>query len=98
MVTKYGDYPDFTSDGKFNVIGTRPVRRDGVDKVTGRANPGSPHGIRGVDEVPIVPPMAAVADAIFAATGCRMTALPITPDNLVGALREHEAAMPEAAG
>ena len=37
MVTKYGDYPDFTSDGKYSVIGTRPVRHDGVDKVTGRA-------------------------------------------------------------
>ena len=24
MVTKYGDDPDFTSDGKYRVIGTRP--------------------------------------------------------------------------
>ena len=30
-------YPDYTSDGKFRVIGTRPVRHDGEDKVTGRA-------------------------------------------------------------
>ncbi len=37
MVTKYGDYPDFTSGGKYRVIGARPVRHDGVDKVTGRA-------------------------------------------------------------
>ena len=30
-------YPDYTSDGKYRVIGTRPIRHDGVDKVTGRA-------------------------------------------------------------
>jgi CO/xanthine dehydrogenase Mo-binding subunit len=36
MVTKYGDHSDFTSDGQYRIIGTRPVRRDGVDKVTGR--------------------------------------------------------------
>ena len=62
------------------------------------ANPGSPHGIRGVGEVPIVPPMAAIANAIFDATGCRMTDLPITPDKLVAALRERAETMPEAAG
>src|SRR5687767_9108292 len=28
---------DETVDMKFNVVGTRPVRQDGVDKVTGRA-------------------------------------------------------------
>ena len=31
------DYPDYTSDGKYKVIGTRPIRHDGVDKVTGAA-------------------------------------------------------------
>ena len=30
-------YEDFTSDGKYKVIGTRPIRHDGEDKVTGRA-------------------------------------------------------------
>ena len=60
-------------------------------------NPGSPHGIRGVGEVPIVPPMAAIANAIYAATGCRMTELPITPDKLITALQER-ADVREAAG
>ena len=31
------DYPDYTDDGKYKVIGTRPIRHDGVDKVTGAA-------------------------------------------------------------
>ena len=29
------------SQGKFKVIGTRPIRHDGVDKVTGRAKYGA---------------------------------------------------------
>ena len=33
------------------------------------ANPGHPYGVRGVGELPIVPPMAAVANAIYAAHG-----------------------------
>ena len=42
-------------------------------------NPGHPYGIRGVGEVSIVPPMAAVANAIYHATGARMSRLPMTP-------------------
>ena len=37
MTDSLSTYPDFTSDGKYKVIGTRPVRHDGLDKVTGRA-------------------------------------------------------------
>jgi xanthine dehydrogenase molybdenum-binding subunit len=43
------------------------------------ANPGHPYGVRGVGEVPIVPPPAAVANAIYRATGKRMTDLPMSP-------------------
>ncbi|MBH67994.1 MAG: oxidoreductase [Rhodospirillaceae bacterium] len=45
-----------------------------------------PYGVRGVGEVPIVPPMAAVANAIENATGVRMTALPMSPPRLLAAL------------
>ena len=37
MATSFADYPEYTGNGKYKVIGTRPVRHDGVDKVTGRA-------------------------------------------------------------
>ncbi len=43
------------------------------------ANPGHPYGVRGVGEVPIVPPLAAVQTAIYHATGHRFPDLPITP-------------------
>ncbi len=45
-----------------------------------------PYGGRGVGEVPIVPPMAAVANAIESATGVRMEALPMSPPRLLAAL------------
>ena len=52
------------------------------------ANPGHPYGVRGVAEVPIVPPMAAMANAIYDAVGVRMTGLPMSPAAIVKALSE----------
>jgi CO/xanthine dehydrogenase Mo-binding subunit len=49
-------------------------------------NPRAPFGARGVGEVPIVPPMAAVANAVRAAAGVRMPDLPISPPKLLAAL------------
>jgi CO/xanthine dehydrogenase Mo-binding subunit len=43
------------------------------------ANPGHPYGVRGVGEAPIVPPPAALANAISHAAGVRMTKLPMNP-------------------
>ena len=49
-------------------------------------NPGHPYGVRGVGEVPIVPPPAAIANAIYDAIGVRMTELPMSPDRLLKAI------------
>jgi xanthine dehydrogenase molybdenum-binding subunit len=49
------------------------------------ANPGHPLGIRGVGEVSIVPPPAAAANAIYRATGVRMTELPMSPPRVLRA-------------
>ncbi len=49
-------------------------------------NPGHPYGVRGVGEVPIVPPLAAIANAIADATGHRFTDLPMSPRRIVEAL------------
>jgi xanthine dehydrogenase molybdenum-binding subunit len=46
-------------------------------------NPGHPYGVRGVGEVPIVPPPAALANAIAQAIGIRMTQLPMSPPRIV---------------
>ncbi len=50
-------------------------------------NPGHPYGARGVGEVPIVPPPAAIANAIYRAIGIRMTSLPMSPARVVTALK-----------
>jgi CO/xanthine dehydrogenase Mo-binding subunit len=51
-------------------------------------NPRHPYGVRGVGETPIVPPMAAIANAIESATGIRFTELPMSPPKVLKALKE----------
>ena len=54
------------------------------------ANPGHPLGVRGVGEVCLVPPMAAVANAISHAVGVRTNRLPMNPGSLLEVLWEKE--------
>jgi len=49
-------------------------------------NPNHPYGVRGVGEVPIVPPPAAIANAIYHAIGVRMNVLPMSPAHILEAL------------
>jgi len=45
--------------------------------------PKHPFGIRGAGEIPIVPPPAAIANAIYKAVGVRIDSLPITPRRIL---------------
>ncbi|MBI4442014.1 MAG: xanthine dehydrogenase family protein molybdopterin-binding subunit [Acidobacteria bacterium] len=47
-----------------------------------------PYGAKTIGEIPIVPVVGAIANAIYHATGARIRELPITPDKLLNALRE----------
>jgi CO/xanthine dehydrogenase Mo-binding subunit len=49
-------------------------------------NPAHPYGAKGVGEVNIVPPMAAIANAVAHATGRRLTELPLSPPRVRAAL------------
>ena len=51
-------------------------------------NPAHPYGVRGVGEVSIVPPLAAVANAVYHATGCRLSDLPLNPMRVLEALND----------
>ena len=51
-------------------------------------NDAHPHGVRGVGEVPIAPPMAAVANAIRDAVDLRLCDLPMSPPKVLAALDE----------
>ena len=55
-------------------------------------NPRHPYGVRGVGETPIVPPMAAIANAVANATGIRFTDLPMSPPRVLKAIDEVRAA------
>ena len=50
-------------------------------------NPGHPYGVRGVGETPIVPPLAAIANAVSRAAGVRLRALPMSPPRILKALK-----------
>jgi len=54
-------------------------------------NPSHPYGVRGVGEVPIVAPLAAVANAVRAATGIRIPDLPLSPPRVLAALEAAKA-------
>ena len=54
-------------------------------------NPGHPYGVRGVGETSIVPPLAAVANAIAAAAGVRVTDVPMSPPRVLEALEARAA-------
>jgi len=53
-------------------------------------NPGHPNGVLGVGEVSIIPPVPAIANAIYDAIGVRMTSLPMSPVAILEALWEKE--------
>jgi CO/xanthine dehydrogenase Mo-binding subunit len=53
-------------------------------------NPNHPYGAKGVAEVNICPPMAAIANAIERAVGRRLTELPMSPPRVLAAIDAHK--------
>jgi len=51
-------------------------------------DPNHPFGVRGVGEVPIVPPPGALGNAIFNAIGARVEVLPMSPGRIVKVLQK----------
>jgi CO/xanthine dehydrogenase Mo-binding subunit len=49
-------------------------------------NPNHPYGVRGVGETSIVPPLAAIANAVSNAVGVRMTHIPMSPPRILKAI------------
>ncbi|MEO8284869.1 MAG: xanthine dehydrogenase family protein molybdopterin-binding subunit [Chloroflexota bacterium] len=66
------------------IVDTPEMRVAGINRADTLAN----HvGAKGAGEPPIIPTAAAIANAIFNATGVRVTALPITPRRMLEALK-----------
>ena len=55
------------------------------------ANPGHPYGVRGVGEASIVPPLPAISNAIYDATGVRITDIPMSPATVQKAIQAAKA-------
>lgn len=49
-------------------------------------NPNHPYGVRGIGEVPIIPPMAAISNAINNAVGVRLRVQPMSPPRVLEAI------------
>jgi CO/xanthine dehydrogenase Mo-binding subunit len=49
-------------------------------------NPGHPYGVRGVGETSIVPPLAAIANAVSRAAGVRLSQIPMSPPRVLAAM------------
>jgi len=58
-----------------------PIEVHIVDEFDPQANP---FGAKGLGEIGIVSRAAAIANAVYHATGVRVRDLPITPDKLIG--------------
>jgi xanthine dehydrogenase YagR molybdenum-binding subunit len=54
----------------------------------GRPDGGNSLGVKGIGEPPLIAAGAAIANAVFNATGARVRDYPITPDKLLAALQE----------
>jgi xanthine dehydrogenase YagR molybdenum-binding subunit len=61
---------------------------EAVSILTPIANGGNNTSAAGIGEPPIVPTLAAVANAVFNACGARLRTLPMTPDRVLAALAE----------
>lgn len=54
-------------------------------------DPYGPYGAKALGEIPVVPVVGAIANAIYHATGLRMRETPITPDKILAAWRDNPA-------
>jgi xanthine dehydrogenase molybdenum-binding subunit len=60
-----------------------------IEPVLVEGYPGAgPYGTKGAGEIGSVPPIATIANAIYNATGVRIRKLPLSPENVLRALRE----------
>ncbi len=74
-----GNFADYTMP----TADALPELRSGIVESN---DPNGPYGAKGASETAILPGAAAIANAVFAAVGVRITNLPITPEKVLAAL------------
>ena len=78
----YGCYTEFLSD--YNIPRFSDMPPIDIDFLDNQA-PGAP---RGCGELPLIPTIAAIANAVYHAVGVRFYSTPITPERMLEALRK----------
>jgi CO/xanthine dehydrogenase Mo-binding subunit len=53
-------------------------------------NPNHPYGVRGVGETSVIPPLAAVTNAVSHVVGVRLNQLPLSPGRILEVLWEKD--------
>jgi CO/xanthine dehydrogenase Mo-binding subunit len=76
------DNPGFL-DYRMPVASDLPMLECGIIEIP---NPKHPQGVKGVGEVPLVPGMAAIRNAVYGAIGIRFNHLPMSPPKVLEAL------------
>jgi CO/xanthine dehydrogenase Mo-binding subunit len=61
-----------------------------VPVILEEGDPKGPYGAKGVGEMGLIPTAAAIANAVYDAVGVRITALPITPEKVLRAVKAQE--------
>jgi len=84
IYNKHGqvDNPGFL-DYRMPVASDLPQLECGIIEIP---NPKHPQGVKGVGEVPLVPGMAAIRNAVYQAIGIRFNHLPMSPPKVLDAL------------
>lgn len=77
------DFRDYVMPGPLDIP---PIHSFLVEPV----DPNGPFGAKGIGEPALNPSTAAVANAIYDAIGIRFTELPITPEKILRALKDHQ--------
>jgi CO/xanthine dehydrogenase Mo-binding subunit len=70
-------------DYRMPVASDLPMLECGIIEIP---NPKHPQGVKGVGEVPLVPGMAAIRNAVYQAIGLRLDHLPMSPPKVLDAL------------
>lgn len=85
----------YTENGRLrtnNLMHYKIPSREDVKKLTVEFaesyEPSGPFGAKSVGEIGIDTPLAAIANAIYNATGARIRELPLTPPRVLAAIRE----------
>ncbi|MDI6755430.1 MAG: hypothetical protein QME78_13680, partial [Thermodesulfobacteriota bacterium] len=77
------NFRDYVIPGPLDLPPIKSILVEPVD-------PNGPFGAKGIGEPALNPAPAAVANAIYDALGIRITALPITPQKILQALKKRE--------